>query len=55
MAGGLAYTLGAVVYGLKRPNPSPRWFGFHEIFHVGTVIGYACNYVAVAITAFSLR
>ena len=55
MAGGLAYTLGAVVYGLKRPNPSPRWFGFHEIFHVGTVIGYAFNYVAVAITAFSLR
>lgn len=48
-AGGLAYTAGAVVYGTKRPNPSPRWFGFHEIFHVLTVVGYACHYVAVSI------
>lgn len=46
-AGGLAYTLGAVVYGTKRPNPSPRWFGFHEIFHVLTVVGFGCHYVAV--------
>ena len=49
--GGLAYTLGAVVYALKRPNPSPRWFGFHEIFHVGTVVGYVCHYVAVFLAA----
>lgn len=55
IAGGLAYTLGALVYGLKRPNPSPRWFGFHEIFHVGTVIGYTCHAIAVAIAALSLR
>ena len=47
IAGGLSYTVGALVYGLKRPNPSPRWFGFHEIFHVGTVGGYVCHYVAV--------
>lgn len=46
-AGGLAYTLGAVVYGLKRPNPSPKYFGFHEIFHTFTVIGFACHFVAV--------
>ena len=32
VAGGVLYTLGAVVYGMKRPNPSPSWFGFHEIF-----------------------
>lgn len=51
-AGGLAYTLGAVVYGLKRPNPSPRWFGFHEIFHVLTVVGYLCHYIAVSIASF---
>lgn len=51
-AGGLAYTLGAVVYGLKRPNPSPRWFGFHEIFHALTVVGYTCHYVAVSIAAY---
>lgn len=47
VAGGLAYTLGAVVYGLKRPNPSPRWFGFHEIFHSLTVVGIVCHTIAV--------
>ena len=41
--GGLAYTLGAIVYGIKRPNPSPRWFGFHEMFHVLTVVGYGAT------------
>jgi len=29
--GGLLYTLGGIVYGLKRPNPALRWFGFHEV------------------------
>lgn len=51
--GGLAYTLGAVVYGLKRPNPSPRWFGFHEIFHVLTVVGFGCHYAAIMIAALN--
>lgn len=50
-AGGIAYTLGAIVYGFKRPNPSPRWFGFHEIFHTGTVIGFLCHLIAVFIAA----
>ena len=49
IAGGLAYTLGALVYGLKRPNPSPAWFGFHEIFHVGTIIGATCHAIAIGI------
>ncbi|MBI9114721.1 PAQR family membrane homeostasis protein TrhA [Sanguibacter suaedae] len=49
--GGLAYTVGAVVYALKRPNPSPRWFGFHEIFHVLTVIGYGTHYAAILVAA----
>lgn len=49
IAGGLAYTGGAIVYALKRPNPSPEWFGFHEIFHVGTVVGFWCHFAAVAI------
>lgn len=48
-AGGLAYTLGAVVYGTKRPNPSPRWFGFHEVFHALTVVGFACHYAAATL------
>lgn len=55
IAGGIAYTLGALVYGLKRPNPSPRWFGFHEIFHTLTVVGYTCHYVAVSIATYSGR
>lgn len=52
--GGLAYTLGAVVYALKRPNLSPRWFGFHELFHVGTVIGFWCHYAAILLAVLRL-
>ena len=37
--GGGLYTVGGVVYGLKRPDPSPRWFGFHEVFHTFTIAG----------------
>jgi hemolysin III len=51
--GGLLYTLGAVVYGTKRPNPSPRWFGFHEIFHVLTVAAFVVHYIAVSIAVYS--
>ncbi len=51
IAGGLAYTVGALVYATKWPNPSPRWFGYHEIFHVGTVVGYGCHFVAVSLAA----
>ena len=47
--GGVLYTLGAVVYALKRPDPSPRWFGFHEIFHVLTVVAFIAHYVAVSL------
>ncbi|MDO5662201.1 MAG: hemolysin III family protein [Brachybacterium sp.] len=47
--GGLFYTVGAVVYALKWPDPSPRWFGFHEIFHAGTVAGFGCHFAAVAL------
>lgn len=45
-AGGLLYTIGALVYGLKRPDPSPRWFGFHEIFHAFTVAAFAAHWAA---------
>ena len=51
LAGGLAYTGGAVVYGLKRPNPWPRHFGFHEIFHAFTVVGFSCHFAAVTVAA----
>ena len=52
VAGGAAYIAGAVVYALKKPNPSPRWFGFHEVFHALTVVGFTCNYVAVSIASY---
>ncbi|WP_407344367.1 hemolysin III family protein [Pengzhenrongella phosphoraccumulans] len=52
VAGGAAYIAGAVVYALKRPNPSPRWFGFHEVFHALTVVGFTCNYIAVSIASY---
>ena len=42
----LANGTGAVVYARKTPDPSPRWFGFHEIFHVCTVAAWACQCVA---------
>jgi hemolysin III len=51
LAGGLAYTAGAIVYGLQRPRGWPAWFGFHEIFHTGTIIGFTCHFIAVWISA----
>lgn len=47
--GGVLYSLGAVVYGLRRPNPSPRWFGFHEVFHALTVAAFIAHYAAVSL------
>ena len=55
IAGGLGYTLGALAYGFKWPDPSPRYFGYHEIFHVGTVIGYTCHAIAIALAVVALR
>jgi hemolysin III len=46
------YTLGGVAYGLKRPDPWPRWFGFHEIFHACTVAAFACQYIAVSLVVY---
>jgi hemolysin III len=52
IAGGCLYTSGGVVYALKRPNPSPRWFGFHEVFHLLTVIAWVMQYVAVSFVTY---
>ncbi len=49
LAGGILYSLGAVVYGVKKPNPLPEHFGFHEIFHTLTVLAFICHWVAVLI------
>ncbi len=53
--GGVLYTLGGLVYGLKRPNPSPHWFGFHEVFHSFTVLAFAAHYIGVSLATYSLR
>ena len=54
MAGGLFYTIGAVAYSLKRPNPIPGVLGYHEVFHAGTVLGALCHFVVVAFFALPL-
>jgi len=48
VAGGLAYTAGAIVYARRRPDPSPAVFGYHELFHALTIVGVACHYAAIA-------
>ncbi len=47
-AGGLLYTAGAVVYARRRPDPLPAVFGYHEVFHVLTLVAVSCQYVAIA-------
>lgn len=47
LIGGLFYSIGAGVYGFKRPNPSPKWFGFHEVFHSLTVAAFLCQWAGV--------
>lgn len=49
--GGLLYTGGAVCYALKKPNPWPGRFGFHEIFHVCTVLAFLCHWTACLLIA----
>jgi hemolysin III len=47
-AGGIFYTLGGLVYALRRPNPFPATFGYHEIFHVLVIAAVALQYSVVA-------
>jgi hemolysin III len=47
VAGGVLYTVGAIVYALRRPDPFPRVFGFHEIFHLLVVAAAICHFLAV--------
>ena len=50
-AGGLLYTVGAVVYATQRPNPNPRVFGYHEVFHLLVIAAAAAHFAAVAFFA----
>lgn len=45
--GGIAYTLGAVIYGIQRPNPIPKWFGHHEIWHLFVLAGTFSHFWAI--------
>ena len=49
LAGGLCYTLGAIVYVLRRPDPVPNVFGYHEVFHALVIAAVALQYASVAI------
>jgi hemolysin III len=55
LAGGIFYSSGAVVFAAKRPDPSPRVFGYHEVFHALVVLGTACHFVAVVVAMKLLR
>ena len=55
IVGGGLYTLGGLVYGFKKPDPFPRWFGFHEVFHTLTIAAFVTHYVGVSIATYSLR
>ncbi|MFF5895007.1 hemolysin III family protein [Streptomyces argenteolus] len=52
VVGGLLYSAGGVIYGLKRPNPSPQWFGFHEVFHSLTLAAFVAHYVGISLVAY---
>jgi hemolysin III len=48
LAGGIAYTVGGVIYARRRPNPIPGVLGYHEVFHILTLVAVACQYTAIA-------
>jgi hemolysin III len=54
-AGGALYTIGGIVYGFRRPDPWPAWYGFHEVFHSLTVVAFAAHYTGVCVATLSMR
>jgi hemolysin III len=54
-AGGTLYTLGGAVYGFQRPNPWPRWFGFHEVFHALTILAFVAHLTGICLATLSMR
>ncbi|WP_051208399.1 PAQR family membrane homeostasis protein TrhA [Propionicicella superfundia] len=53
--GGLVYSVGAVAYATKRPNPIPGWFGFHEVFHLCTILAAGTQFAAILIAVLVPR
>lgn len=52
LVGGLFYTIGAIFYATRWPNPWPRTFGFHEFFHAATVLAAICHHIAIWLALF---
>lgn len=48
LAGGIVYSIGALVYALKKPNPLPKYFGYHEIFHLLVIFAAALHFYVIA-------
>jgi hemolysin III len=53
IAGGLCYTAGGVIYGMKKPNFSINWFGFHELFHALTAAAFIFHFVAAVLVIYT--
>lgn len=53
IVGGALYTIGGVVYGLRRPDPLPRWFGFHEVFHAFTIAAFVVHYIGISLAVYT--
>jgi hemolysin III len=51
VAGGLIYSAGAAVYALRRPDPVPAVFGYHEVFHLLVIAGVAAHFLAISVFA----
>ncbi len=54
ITGGVLYSVGGVIFATRRPDPSPRWFGFHEVFHAFTLAAWCVHYVAVSMVTYSI-
>jgi hemolysin III len=50
LLGAVGYTVGAVIYALRRPDPFPRDFGYHEIFHLLVVVAAVCHFAAISLS-----
>jgi hemolysin III len=53
VAGGVLYSVGGVIYATKKPDPSPRYFGFHEVFHAFTLAAFVAHYIGISLVAYT--
>jgi len=52
IAGGLLYTMGGIFYAIRKPNPWPGTFGYHEVFHAAVTLAALCHYIAVFLVLY---